>query len=689
MDIEKIHTLVQRFVHSREPRSLTAALRRFFLQWVFSSCLALIFLTTILYVTIQNHSLLLVALITVFLIALAALLIILHAYLVNKWFLAPLTDLTEDIQDVVRRDNFQFTPGMYGFSEIEQIANDVQTLCGVALRREEELKRGASKSERLLEELRVSEERLALALGGTSDGLWDWRVGELNLYMSPTCYTMLGYEAYEIASTYDAWMLLLHPEDQEQAFKKYEFWGTETNTTEFRLRAKDGTWRWIMSRGKVVECDPEGLAQRIVGTHVDITERKQAEEALKTSQVALQTAKEELEKRVEERTEELSRINAQLGIEIEERKHAEESLRTSEEVFRSLVENINEVIYVVDSKGVITYISPSVEAMLGFEPAALAGHRYIDFVYPEDTDIFMKHFSQALYGQIGSQEYRIAHRNGEMRWIQTSSRPVYSNGELLGIQGVMTDITERKFLQERLILTEKLAATGQLAASVAHEINSPLQAITMMLSDIRSIHKDDETLLEMLDLIKSAFNTIRDTVRNLLDLNRPGMEDKRPCNINEVIEKTVSLVSSYMKQSRVKVELDLNPRLPVILASPQQLGQVFLNLINNAFESIMGLSHPVDGEASVKKGGVIVIRTASDSVRITVEIKDSGPGIRPDDVGRIFDPFFTRKKRMGMGVGLSICLGIIEDHKGTIEAANDPDGGAVFKVTLPINPVPS
>jgi len=686
MDLKSIFALVSKLKTPGEQSSLAAALRKFFLQWVFSTSLALIFLTTILYVTIQNHSLVAVAVITVFLVALAAILIILHAYLVNKWFITPLTDLTEDIQAVVRRGNYQFTPGMYGFSEIELIARDVQTLCRVAEHREVELRRNVVKSERLLEELRVSEERLALALGGTSDGLWDWRVGERTLYMSPTCYTMLGYEPYEIPSTFDAWMLLLHQEDQEKAFREYALWGNETNMTEFRLRAKDGSWRWIMSRGKVVERDAEGQIYRIVGTHVDITARKQAEEALKASQVALQSAKEELEKRVEERTEELRRINAQLATQIEERVHAEQSLRTSEEIFRSLVENINEVIYVVDSTGVITYISPSVEAMLGFEPVQLVGHAYIEFVYPEDTAVFMKHFNQAIYGQIGTQEYRIAHRNGEMRWIQTSSRPVYSNGELVGIQGVMTDITQRKFLSERLILTEKLAATGQLAASVAHEINSPLQAITMMLSDIRNTHKDDATLLEMLDLIKSAFNSIRDTVRNLLDLNRPGMEDKRPCNINEVIEKTVSLVSSYMKQSRVKVELDLNPRLPIILASPQQLGQVFLNLINNAFESIMGLSHPVDGEALGKKGGMIIIRTASDSARITVEIKDNGPGIRPEDVGRVFDPFFTRKKRMGMGVGLSICMGIVEDHKGTIEAANAPDGGAIFKVTLPINP---
>jgi PAS domain S-box-containing protein len=478
----------------------------------------------------------------------------------------------------------------------------------------------------------------------------------------------------------------VHPEEREKAFTEYEHWGNETNTIEFRLRAKDGSWRWIMSRGKVVERDPEGQAHRIVGTHVDITERKEAEEALKTSQVALQRAKEELEKRVEERTEELSRINVQLATQIEERRHAEESLKTSEEIFRSLVENINEVIYVVDTTGVLTYVSPSVEAMLGYEPTHLVGHPYIEFVHPEDTALHMQHFNQALYGQSSAQEYRLAHKSGEMRWIQTSSRPVFSDGVLLGIQGVMTDITQRKFLQERLILTEKLAATGQLAASVAHEINSPLQAITMMLSDIRSTHKDDVILLEMLDLIKSAFSSIRDTVRNLLDLNRPGMEDKRPCNINEVIEKTVSLVSSYMKQSRVKVELDLNPRLPILMASPQQLGQVFLNLINNAYEAITGISHPINGEIQVQKGGVIIIRSNSDSAKIVVEIKDSVPGIRTEDISRIFDPFFTRKKRMGMGVGLSICLGIVDEHKGTIEAANAPDGGAVFKVTLPVLP---
>jgi len=250
---------------------------------------------------------------------------------------------------------------------------------------------------------------------------------------------------------------------------------------------------------------------------------------------------------------------------------------------------------------------------------------------------------------------------------------------------VARNITETKLLHNQLLRSERLAATGQLAASIAHEINSPLQGITALLSVIRMKHANDEDLLKKLDLIKNAFISIRNTVRNLIDLNRPGKEKKQPMEVNQVIENTVALMRSYLKKNMVKINLNLAAEISKINASPQQIGQVIMNLVNNAVDSIIhspGFHNQLNESESF--GGEITIDTVCRGEEIVIRIKDTGPGISKKDINRIFDPFFTRKKTMGMGVGLSICHGIIEDHKGSIVAENLAEGGAMFTIRLPL-----
>ena len=238
---------------------------------------------------------------------------------------------------------------------------------------------------------------------------------------------------------------------------------------------------------------------------------------------------------------------------------------------------------------------------------------------------------------------------------------------------------------EQLIRSERLAATGQLAASIAHEINSPLQAISVLLGSMGKQYRDDAHLFENIDILKQAIGNIRDTVRSLLDLNRPGMELKQPSNINEVIRQTLMLARNLLKRNRIKVQLDLSPEIPNINLSPQQMYQVFLNLVNNAIEGMSGQIEPLSGvprEENLNKE--IRISSKIESEQICIRISDTGPGIPEKDLQYLFDPFFTSKKKMGLGVGLSICYGIVEEHNGTIVAENDPESGAVFTIKLPL-----
>ncbi len=240
--------------------------------------------------------------------------------------------------------------------------------------------------------------------------------------------------------------------------------------------------------------------------------------------------------------------------------------------------------------------------------------------------------------------------------------------------------------QEQIIRSERLAATGQLAASVAHEINSPLQAITVLLGTMKRDNEENKKLLDSIDLLKGAFFNIRDTVKNLMDLNRPGRERKQMINVNAITEKTVALMKSHLKKNKVKIDLNLSPTIPDMIASPQQLGHVFLNLINNAVEAMTDVSKYEDKwKERARIGGDISIKTMLKKDKIVIQVSDTGPGIAENDLEHIFDPFYTKKKTMGMGVGLSVCNGIIEDHNGTIEARNAKEGGAVFTITLPVN----
>jgi PAS domain S-box-containing protein len=363
-------------------------------------------------------------------------------------------------------------------------------------------------------------------------------------------------------------------------------------------------------------------------------------------------------------------------------KQAEELRR-----FKVLFDNVAESVFLFNRKGKLIESNGRVLESTGYAKGELLGLNITKIVeadqiaYIEDT---LKKVSQEKEARF---ELNIKTKNGDIIPNEINCRYISYLGKPCFL-AVARDITETKLLQNQLLRSERLAATGQLAASIAHEINSPLQGVTALLSVIQMQHGKDKDLLKKLDLIKSAFISIRNTVRNLIDLNRPGREKKQPMDVNQVIENTVALMNSYLKKSMVKIKLNLATTTSNINASPQQIGQVIMNLVNNAVEAIVNAPDFKDKlNHSSSIGKEIVIATGCQDEKLTITVKDSGPGISDNDLEYIFDPFFTRKKKMGMGVGLSICHGIIEDHQGTITAQNAPEGGAVFTIGLPLGNV--
>jgi PAS domain S-box-containing protein len=360
-------------------------------------------------------------------------------------------------------------------------------------------------------------------------------------------------------------------------------------------------------------------------------------------------------------------------------KQAEELMR-----YKELFDNVAEGVFILNHKGQFIETNERVLESTGYAKEDLLNLNITDLVEPDQAVFVKKTFEQVKHEKEIRFELSIKSKTNSRIPNEINCRYISYLGEFCYLC-VARDITQTKMLQNQLIRSERLAATGQLAASIAHEINSPLQGITALINVIRNQHKKDKKLLEQLDLVKSAFESIRDTVRNLIDLNRPGKEKKQPVDVNQVIENTATLVRSYLTKSRVKINLNMAAKNAMLTASPQQLGQVLMNLINNAVDSITGApGFQKKLKENPAYNGDILIDTFNQKKEFVIKIKDSGPGIAKADLERIFDPFFTRKKTMGMGVGLSICHGIIEDHKGYIVANNSKDGGAVFTITLPL-----
>ena len=360
-------------------------------------------------------------------------------------------------------------------------------------------------------------------------------------------------------------------------------------------------------------------------------------------------------------------------------KQAEELMR-----YKELFDNVAEGVFIFNDRGQFIESNERVLESTGYTKEALLKLKITELLETDQIPFMENMIKQVSREKEARFELRLKTKDGSLIPYEINCRYVTYLGEFCYLC-VARDITQTKLLQNQLIRSERLAATGQLAASIAHEINSPLQGITALLNVIQTKHKKDKKLLEKLDLIKNAFESIRDTVRNLIDLNRPGKENKQPIDINQVIENTTNLVRSYLTKSRVKINLNLKAKNAKLTGSPQQLGQVLMNLINNAVESITGSA---EFQQKLKEtpthSGEIFVDTFDQNKELVIRVKDSGPGIAKNDLEHIFDPFFTRKKTMGMGVGLSICNGIIEEHKGYIVAENAKDGGAIFTITLPL-----
>ncbi len=234
-----------------------------------------------------------------------------------------------------------------------------------------------------------------------------------------------------------------------------------------------------------------------------------------------------------------------------------------------------------------------------------------------------------------------------------------------------TAFEELRKTQEQLIQSEKLAALGQLSARVAHEVNNPLGIIKNYLELMSIETGENDHPSEYVGIVSEEVDRIARIVRQLLDFYRPDSGEEVETNISAVLEETLLLVSMHLEKKGLTVEQDFQVEPAMIMASPEQMKQVFLNLIMNATDF-------------TPAGGTITVTLESDGDDLLIQFRDTGPGIPEEDLPRVFEPFFTtRKGASGTGLGLAVCKGIVQKYNGTISALNHSEGGAVFVIRIP------
>jgi signal transduction histidine kinase/CheY-like chemotaxis protein len=261
---------------------------------------------------------------------------------------------------------------------------------------------------------------------------------------------------------------------------------------------------------------------------------------------------------------------------------------------------------------------------------------------------------------------------GELRLVEGISRQValaIENARLY--EGVKQQMAELKRTQAQLIQSAKLAAIGELAANVAHEINNPLTSVLGFASYLAEQVPTGQPMREELNLIIEEATRARDIVRDLLNFSRQRDFEPELTSLNTVVEQTVSMVRRQGSLENITVSEAYGESLPLVEIDTSRMKQVFLNVINNAVYAM-------------KDGGTLRIRTATAGGTVTVEFADSGVGIPLEHLDRIFDPFFTTKPAVsGTGLGLSVSLGIVQSHGGTIEVQSQSGAGAIFTIKLP------
>jgi PAS domain S-box-containing protein len=398
-------------------------------------------------------------------------------------------------------------------------------------------------------------------------------------------------------------------------------------TREIKLRRKDGTAAVFLDSSRAV-WDTSGNIIRYQGTLVDITDRRKMERQL-----------------------------------------------AQQEEFRSrLLESFPDLILVVDLEERYTFVSSRARDLLGYEPKDMLGKKISEMEDHSPDLASLYHAVVSGQQAFGAAEYGARRRDGSWRTMRASGSPlVDAEAKISGVIISVRDITIERKLEQQVVQSERLAAMGAMIGGVAHELNNPLTSI-LGVSELLQDTETNETTRKQLAMLQQQARRAAEIVQNLTYFSRPPAPGKSKINLVEVVERTLNLHAYSLRKNNITVDFLKEAGVPYALGDPHQLMQVFLNLILNAEHAIR----------ETRDRGTLRIRLGKGDGSVWVSFHDDGTGIPKENLPSIFDPFYTTKRPgRGTGLGLSICKSVMKEHNGSVEAANSPEGGAVFTVTLP------
>lgn len=500
--------------------------------------------------------------------------------------------------------------------------------------------------------LNEAEAGLRRATSAANVGLWDMDLRTREVHYSLEWKRLLGYEDHEISNDYVEWQSRVYPDDFPKIagmVLAYLQNPTPNFSYEFRLRHKDGSYRWILAQA-ALETDEQGQPWRMLGSHIDITERKQAEAQLRLQSAALAAA-----------------ANA---------------------------------IVITDREGTIQWVNPAFSELTGYELAEAVGRNPRDLVKSNQQNpaVYTELWQTIITGQAWHGEMVNRRKDGSLYTEEQTITPLRDEaGEITHFIAIKQDVTSRRQLEAenrqlmaQVYQAQKMESIGRLAGGIAHDFNNLLVPIVgytelglLKLDPANQLYSD-------LERIKGAGERAAQLTRQILTFSRQQMLEITTLDLNKVISEFQHLVTRLISED-ISLQTHLAPDLPKIRADKSQLEQVLLNLVVNARDAMP------DGGALIIETAVVMLDKAyvarhtgaKPGLHVMLAVSDTGHGMDAATQQRIFEPFFTTKTQdRGTGLGLATVFGIVKQHGGNIWVYSEPDRGTTFKIYLPLTTLP-